>query len=118
MDSDDAIREVEYQLARTTTILTEIAALRAKLAELDAEAAEPSDTADSLRGENDPPFKTFLLAQLSHAEEIVRRRDDEQVYWQGRKDAIRTILAEYLNEPFLVAQANYSRFTGMRRSGR
>lgn len=64
-----------------------------------------SDFTDSLRDEHDPPFKLFLLEQLSHAEEQVVRGDlgSENAYWQGRKDALRLVLAHYLNEPAIAA---------------
>ena len=67
-----------------------------------------SDLADSLRGEGDTPFKLFLLAQLSHAESRVQDRDSEEPYWQGRKDALRLVLAEYMNAPELAALNTYS----------
>lgn len=63
-----------------------------------------SDFADSLSGAHDPPFKTFLLMALSKAEEgrweVETERD--AAYWQGRKDALRLVLAEYLNDPAIA----------------
>lgn len=64
---------------------------------------------DSLKSDYDPPLKTFLLDQLSHAEKKVRRGiiTVDNAYWQGRKDAIRVVLAVYLDEPN-IAELNAS----------
>ena len=60
-----------------------------------------SDYTDSLRDETDSPLKTVLLDQLAYAENRVDRGVEsiENAYWQGRKDAMRIVIALYLNKP-------------------
>ncbi len=65
-----------------------------------------SDFTDSLLncdGTPDDEFKLFLLKQLDHAvdkhDENIDNEKGDREYWQGRKDAIRVVLACYLNDP-------------------
>lgn len=78
--------------------------LEAEVARLRAEE-ELSDYAASLSDANDPPFKTFLLHALSEAEKehSANGNENKRAYWQGRKDAVRSVLAEYLNNPQIAA---------------
>lgn len=73
-----------------------------------------SNLTDSLRGTDDTELKAFLLDRLSLAEEkvapfagITSKEDyPECVYWQGQKDALRAVLALYLNNPMLADLSN------------
>lgn len=89
--------ELDGARARIHILEAEVARLRAE--------EELSEFADSLSEANDPPFKTFLLRALSVAEEkhSANRNESQRAYWQGRKDAVRSVLAEYLNDPQIAA---------------
>lgn len=71
-----------------------------------------SEYTDSLKGDDDSRFKTFLLEQLSNAENRVSRGKEtlDSAYWQGRKDAFRLALACYLNKPEITSSIATSTF--------
>lgn len=78
-----------------------------------------SNLTDSLRESDDNEFKSFLLERLSQAEEKVEpfalltspERYPMAAYWQGQKDALRSVLAMYLNEPVLGGLKGSSRIS-------
>lgn len=69
-----------------------------------------SELTDALRDKDDDEFKTFLLDRLSQAEAKVepfamitsKEKYPVCVYWQGQKDALRAIVAAYLQEPMMA----------------
>lgn len=74
-----------------------------------------SDYTDSLPIEESDEFGTHLCNLLDHATDRHSAAQthnksfastgywhDEEIYWQGRKDSIRSVLAAYLNEPSII----------------
>lgn len=74
---------------------------------------ELSEFAESLAEADDEPFKTSLLRMLSDAEHNAQEPGkslDEVAYYQGKKDALRMVLSEYLNMPSIGKRAPFSAY--------
>lgn len=74
-----------------------------------------SDFVASLRDEGQDRFTTFLLDQLDYALKQHSKAEadsPEEKYWQGRKDAMRIVVACHLNEPN-IADHNRTNWWGM-----
>lgn len=58
-----------------------------------------SDFTDSLRSEDDSDIKKFVLEMFDRVDSLHERSEHEfeQAYYQGKKDALRIVLAQICN---------------------